>query len=302
MLLQHAPRSSLARQLVDQVATGRGHAGWSPSLRRLRKQIAAITAASTALLWVDNLSEHYRGGFRRGLMYVPIVANPVVAAAGAVVAVTSGRRGRKAFGALSAAQTAIAVVGFVEHQRAILDEPGDNEPRQVLFNAWYGPPVAAPLQYLGLGVMGIMATVPHTAARPLLERVPVNRVMRAFTALNIPPLWGEIGYLHARGSFQNPAQWLPVVTLPIAGVVAGIAATSDRPVAGTAAKSASAWTALLGMAGTGFHLYGLHRRYGGFRRGSFLFNWLNGPPAPAPLQMVGLGLAGLAAERAVAGR
>jgi hypothetical protein len=33
-----------------------------------------------------------------------------------------------------------------------------------------------------------------------------------------------------------------------------------------------------------------------------LFNWLNGPPAPAPLQMVGLGLAGLAAERAVARR
>jgi hypothetical protein len=302
MLLRHAPKASLVRQLADQVATGGERVEWSPSLRRLRKQIAAITAASTALLWVDNLSEHYRGGFRRGLMYVPIVANPVVAAAGAVVTATGGRRGPKIFGLLSAAQTAIAVVGFVEHQRAILDKPGDNQPRQMLFNAWYGPPVAAPLQYLGLGLMGIMATVPHAAALPLLERVPVNRIMRAFTALNIPPLWGEIGYLHARGSFQNPAQWLPVVTLPAAGVVSAIAATSDGPVASSAAKAASAWTAGLGVAGTGFHLYGLHRRYGGFRRGSFLFNWLNGPPAPAPLQMVGLGLAGLAAERAVARR
>jgi hypothetical protein len=58
MLLRQAPRSSLSRQLIDQVATGRGRAEWSPGLRRFRKQIAAITAASTALLWVDNLSEH----------------------------------------------------------------------------------------------------------------------------------------------------------------------------------------------------------------------------------------------------
>ncbi len=273
--------------------------GWSPPMRRLRTDLAAITTASTALLWVDNLSEHYRGGFQRKLMYVPILANPVVAAAGALTAVSGGRRGTGLFGLLSAAQTAIAVAGFVEHQRGILKKPGDNQPRQLLFNAWYGPPVAAPLQYLGLGLMGVMATVPPSVAAPVLARIPVDRLMRAFTALNIPPLWAEIGYLHARGSFQNPAQWLPVVTLPLAGGASVLAATSDSRTARTAAQAASGWTALLGAAGTGFHLYGLHRRYGGYGRGSFLFNWLNGPPAPAPLQMIGLGLAGLAAERAV---
>jgi hypothetical protein len=272
---------------------------WPVAMRRLRTQIAVITAASTALLWVDNLSEHYRGGFRRKLMYVPILANPAVTAAGAVAAGTRGRRGGKLFGLLSGAQTAIALVGFVEHQRAILKKPGGHEPRQLLFNAWYGPPVAAPLQYLGLGLMGVMATVPHAAAAPLLRHVPVNRLMRGFTALNIPPLWGEIGYLHARGAFQNPAQWLPVVTLPVAAAASALAATSDSPTARHAAQAASGWTAALGAAGTGFHLYGLHRRYGGYSRGSFLFNWLNGPPAPAPLQMIGLGLAGLAAEKAV---
>jgi hypothetical protein len=272
---------------------------WPELVRRLRTQLAVIATASTALLWVDNLSEHYRGGFRRTLMYVPIVANPVVTAAGALTAATGGRRGAKAFGLLSVAQTAIALVGFVEHQRAILKKPGGNEPRQLLFNAWYGPPVAAPLQYLGLGLMGVMATVPHSVAAPVLRHIPVNRLMRAFTALNIPPLWGEIGYLHARGAFQNPAQWLPVVSLPVAAAASAVAATSDSPTARSAAVAASGWTAALGAAGTGFHLYGLHRRYGGYSRGSFLFNWLNGPPAPAPLQMIGLGLAGLAAERAV---
>lgn len=139
--------------------------GWPVPLLRLRDEIATVTSVSTALLWVDNLSEHYRGGFRRRLMYVPIVANPVVVAAGAAVAATSGRRGGRAFGVLSAAQTAVALVGFVEHQRGILKQPGSREPRGFLFNAWYGPPVAAPLQYLGLGLMGLMATVPHPVPR-----------------------------------------------------------------------------------------------------------------------------------------
>ncbi|MDK3258729.1 hypothetical protein [Blastococcus capsensis] len=298
-------RPSRTGRALRRKAAPRSHVGggeWSPPLRRLRNELALITTASTALLWLDNLSEHYRGGFQRKLMYVPIVANPIVAAAGALTVATGGRRGRKAFGLLSAAQTAVAIVGFVEHQRGILKRPGSNTPRDLLFNAWYGPPVAAPLQYLGLGLLGLMASAPQSAAAPVLDRVPVDRLMRAFTALNIPPLWAEIGYLHARGSFQNRAQWLPVVTLPIAGAASVAAAFSDSSTARIAAKAASGWTALLGAAGTGFHLYGLHRRYGGYGRRSALFNWLNGPPAPAPMQILGLGLAGLAAERAGAAR
>jgi hypothetical protein len=34
---------------------------WPEPVRRLRRQIAVIATASTALLWVHNLSEHYRG-------------------------------------------------------------------------------------------------------------------------------------------------------------------------------------------------------------------------------------------------
>jgi hypothetical protein len=94
-------------------------------------------------------------------MYVPIAANPVVAAVGALTAATGGRRGRTAFEVLSGAQRAVAVVGFIEHQRGILKQPGSRDRRGVLFNAWYGPPVAAPLQYLGLGLMGLMATGLH---------------------------------------------------------------------------------------------------------------------------------------------
>lgn len=99
-------------------ATAPRPAEWSEPMRRLRSQIAVITTASTGLLWLDNVSEHYRGGFQRKLMYVPIVANPVVAAAGAVSAASGGRRGGRLFGLLSAAQTVVAAVGFVEHHKA----------------------------------------------------------------------------------------------------------------------------------------------------------------------------------------
>ena len=73
MLLRTAPTGRRTRRAgLEGLDAG---AQWSPALRRLRRDLAVITAASTALLWVDNLSEHYRGGFRRPLMYVPIVAN-----------------------------------------------------------------------------------------------------------------------------------------------------------------------------------------------------------------------------------
>jgi hypothetical protein len=54
-------------------------------------------------------------------------------------------------------------------------------------------------------------------------------------------------------------------------------------------------TALAGIAGTGFHIYGVSRNMGGF------YNWsqniLNGPPIPAPPSFTGVALAGLAAIR-----
>jgi hypothetical protein len=120
--------------------------GWSPTMRRLRTQLAVITTASTALSWVDNLSEHYRGGFQRKLMYVPILANPVVVTAGVATAATGGRRGVRLFGPLSGAQTLVAAVGFIEHQRGILTRPGANQPRQLLFNAWAGPDGYGPVR------------------------------------------------------------------------------------------------------------------------------------------------------------
>jgi hypothetical protein len=48
-----------------------------------------------------------------------------------------------------------------------------------------------------------------------------------------------------------------------------------------------------GLAGVGFHAYGIHRNMGGWR--NWRQNILNGPPLPAPPSFTGLALAGLAA-------
>ena len=52
-------------------------------------------------------------------------------------------------------------------------------------------------------------------------------------------------------------------------------------------------TAVMGVAGTGFHIYGVSRNMGGF------YNWsqnlLNGPPLSPPPSFTGVALAGFAA-------
>ncbi|MDP9311447.1 MAG: hypothetical protein M3R24_11285 [Chloroflexota bacterium] len=67
--------------------------------------------------------------------------------------------------------------------------------------------------------------------------------------------------------------------------------------ASSAAAGAIWWTVDLGVVGTIFHLVGLGRRYRGYSPKALLFNWLKGPPVPAPLQLIGLGLAALIGER-----
>jgi hypothetical protein len=52
---------------------------------------------------------------------------------------------------------------------------------------------------------------------------------------------------------------------------------------------------VMGVAGVGFHCYGISRNMGGWRNWSQ--NILSGPPLPAPPSFTGLALAGLAALR-----
>jgi hypothetical protein len=269
---------------------------WSRQEELLRRRLRLVVGVFTGLLWLDNVTEHYRGGFQQRLMWVPVLVNPVVAVAGVAAAVSPRPSWRRALLSLSALQALVAAVGVARHHVGIRNRVG-NGPRMYLYNSWYGPPLLAPLQYLGFSVLGLLATLPRHALAPLLDVLSLPRVLRLYTAVSTPPLWVEIAQFHARGTFQDPFQWAPVVALPAAGAAAAFGGVKDSE-RGSNAHTAAAGTMLaLGLAGTVFHLVGLGRRHGGYGRKSVAFNWMNGPPVPAPLQLVGLGLVGLAAER-----
>jgi hypothetical protein len=104
----------------------------------------------------------------------------------------------------------------------------------------------------------------------------------------------EAGLLHFRGAYHDPFMYLPVTVPPIAATLIGTAAFGRS----RARPMTRLWlrlTALLGLAGAGFHAFGVARGMGGWRNWSQ--NVLNGPPIPAPPSFTGLALAGLAALR-----
>lgn len=261
---------------------------------RLRRKLRLLIGIFTALLWTDNLSEHYRGAFRVRAMWIPIVLTPAAAGA-ALLSVLSARPTiRHLFSVLSFAQGTVALVGFALHQQRILRRPGQGW-RMYVFNAWYGPPALAPLQYLGFALLGLVASLPSSLLGPLLKFLPLARLLPLYVAVNIPPLWMEIAYLHWRASFQDRLQWLPLAALPAVAAASAASALSDGQRAASAHRAGATSLIVLGFLGTVFHLVGLGRRYRGYSRKALLFNWLSGPPVPAPLQVVGLGLIARAA-------
>lgn len=115
----------------------------------------------------------------------------------------------------------------------------------------------------------------------------------SLSALGLAATSMEAGALHFRGAFQNPFMHAPVVIPPIA---AGTLATAALTRSGKAHRVAGALLRLtwwLGIVGTGFHAWGVHRRMGGWH--NWRQNLLAGPPLPAPPAFTGLALAGLAA-------
>lgn len=99
---------------------------------------------------------------------------------------------------------------------------------------------------------------------------------------------------HYRGSFHNPAMYTPlgVSSLTLAASLHGIA--DSRPSRKHRARdSVALLAAATGLAGTGFHLFNVLRRPGGF----VWQNLFYGAPLGAPMAILLAGLVGAAAER-----
>jgi hypothetical protein len=183
-----------------------------------------------------------------------------------------------------------AGAGF--HLYNVMRRPG----RFNWLNLFYAAPLGAPaaLSLAGLlGLAGQRLRARPAAAAPRLLGLSAGRLLSALTGIGLLGTSAEAGLLHFRGAFQNPFMWLPVSVPPVAALLmAGAAAGPAR----SKRRFTRAWlglTGFLGIAGMGFHAYGVSRQMGGWR--NTRQNLLSGPPLSAPPSFSALALAGYAA-------
>jgi len=277
--------AALAGLVRDRRGGGRdmGPAPPHPGVRGLHAASALLAASVLA----DSALEHDRGSFRNPGMFTPLVASAAVLAIGARQAANAEPRpaGAVVFG------TALAVgaAGLGFHLFNVVKRPGGLSWQTLFYAAPLGAPAALALAG-GLGLLGRAAT----AGQRRIAGVPLGRAVAAVTAAGLVGTSGEAALFHFRGAFQNPFMWLPV-SLPLgaAGLAAGAAL---EPVAPPQRLAVRAWlwlTAGLGVAGVGFHIFGVSRAMGGWR--NWRQNLIDGPPIPAPPAFSALAIAGLAA-------
>ncbi|HEY1749677.1 MAG TPA: hypothetical protein VGG29_00315 [Caulobacteraceae bacterium] len=247
-----------------------------------------LAAALLALsVLADSGVEHYRGSFRNPAMVAPLGAAALTLAASLMGAADPrGRRhpGRDGVYALAAL---VGAVGLGFHAYNVGKRPG----RLSWHNLFYGAPMGAPVALLLSGLLGRIAEKVREDGEVL--GVPAERLLAATSAIGLAGTVGEAGLLHFRGAFQNPAMVLPVTLPPVAAGLLGAATLAPSKPLGRLARTWLWITAGLGVAGVGFHAFGVQRAMGGWR--NWRQNVIDGPPLPAPPSFTGLALAGLAA-------
>ncbi len=259
----------------------------SAEARRLNGAAGLLAASVLA----DSAVEHYRGSFQNPAMYVPLAAAALSLFGSADGAARRGGGQKRLRRAIYEAAAAVGLAGTGFHLYNVVKRPG----RLSWLNLFYGAPLGAPMALTLSGAFGLAAervrdTPPKVA--PEILGLPAGRLLAALTAAGLAGTVAEAALLHFRGAFQNPAMYLPVSLPPVAsGLMAGAALWPRRR-----HWLARAWlglTAALGLAGTGFHAYGVSRAMGGWR--NWRQNVVDGPPLPAPPSFTALALAGLAA-------
>jgi hypothetical protein len=256
--------------------------------RRLNR--AAGTIAASVL--IDSSMEHYRGAFQNKAMYTPIAASALTLLASFHGHKDVASRAHWARDIAYALAGLTGMVGTGFHLYNVGKRPGGF----CWQNLFYGAPLGAPAAILLAGMTGFLAERVRDnppGASPDVLGLPAGRMVAALTGAGLVGTAMEAGLLHFRGAFHNPAMLLPVTAPPTAAAMLAAAAVgkAERP------RRITRWwlrfTALLGVAGVGFHAVGVARNMGGWR--NWTQNLQAGPPLPAPPSFTGLALAGLAA-------
>jgi len=258
------------------------------------RQLNSGAAVLAFAVLTDSGLEHYRGLYFNRFMYVPLVVSTTTLGISLHGVRDGGKVPQRFRGAVYglAAVTGLAGTGF--HLYNLGKRPG----RYAFQNLFYGAPVGAPLALLLAGLLGVAAERVRDAERgedPKLAGIPEDRALAAVTATGLLGTVGEVALFHFRGAYHDPFMFFPVIVPPLGAVAMARAALEGRGPPHPIARALLRATAALGLAGVGFHIYGISRNMGGWRNWSQ--NLLNGPPLPAPPSFTGLALAGLAALR-----
>ena len=286
------PRSTPARARLVRAATARdGRRKSSTTVTAARRLNCAAGMLALSVL-ADSSIEHYRGSFENKAMFTPLIVSALTL--GTSVHGTADRREDAHLARdtiyLLAAATGLIGTGF--HLYNVGKKTGGVSWQ----NLFYGAPLGAPMAILLSGLIGYCSERVRetpTAKTPRIFQLPAGRAMAAVTSGGLLGTSGEAALLHFRGAFHNPFMLLPVTLPPIGAALLGRVAVAGP---GRQHRFTRWWMRLLavmGIAGAGFHAYGVSRNMGGWRNWSQ--NLLNGPPMPAPPSFAGLALAALAA-------
>jgi hypothetical protein len=259
---------------------------WKPKGDRNHRAAQALGAGAAILcvsVALDSAIEHYRGEFKDKAMFV----GPTMALLGLGAATYVAFRPERANDTLPKIALftvgATGLVGLGFHSYNILKRPGELD----ALNLFYGAPMGAPAALTLAGLYGVIAGEMLSGRSYVKSRLP--RHTAGLIAFSLMGTIAEAGLLHFRGSFQDPAMYLPVTIPPLAAMSIGAAALSPRATA--VAEPLLKATAVLGIAGPIFHAYGIHRNMGGWKNWSQMI--LQGPPLPAPPAFLGIAAAGL---------
>jgi hypothetical protein len=256
--------------------------------RRLNRA-AGLIATSTLF---DSAVEHYRGSFHNKAMVTPLIVSALSIAVSAHGTADQRADAHRVRNTTYAAGALTGLVGTGFHIYNILSRPGGFSWQNLFYGSPLGAPAAVGLSGL-LGYYSERLRENKSEKTPKVFDLPAGRALATLTAVGLVATAAEAGLLHLRGAYHDPFMFVPVTVPPLAAALLGETAASRprRP------RRFTRWwlrlTALIGFAGAGFHIFGVHRNMGGWRNWSQ--NVLNGPPIPAPPSFTGLALPGLAA-------
>lgn len=286
---------------------------------RFQRWLALIAGLSSALSGAEVAYEHYRGSYSRRVMYTPVILSAGLTAAG-IWGFRSRRAARTVLPEVAVLTLGDSMLGFYFHVRGIQRKPGGW--RLPIVNLVMGPPVLAPLLFGVSAYLGLIASLLRRGGagedggwpRParsghggtLLRReretiswaqdVREGRFQQqmAIAAAAAAACSGvEAWYSHYKNNFRYRAQWTPVIVAPLL-LAAGIAGARSGRAAHTWLPAVSALAVLDGAAGFGYHVRGVGRRPGGWKKP--LYNIIYGPPVFAPLLFAASGFLGLLAS------